>query len=665
MAIDTPFHKDAQTDAAANSAQKQLTADSNYGSKTWNAITYRYLDSAQDTMNRLGLGDFAITASNSPTDAGPNKTEASPGSYAAPSESARNKSGAEAAAEGPQNHSGLSDLVHPVSSAAKPGSGNPEEKQVPAKQPENLNEKPALAQPIDSHSGKPDLVQPVDTHSDKPPGIHWVTPVDLSKSPGKPNEKPVSIQPVENHADRSLTTALVQPIKIPTVESSRESLNDALQGKLSGKDAAQFKSDMEQFEKRAKLDHLPDTEVAKTYQSLQTLLTAPKGAASIEDLHRLAQQVIHQAAHPEDLRQGASNLCVAASLEQKVYTSNPSAAADLIAQSALSGTYRSHNGLTVQADLIPTYESSQGTDIYSRSYASQIFQEVATNSILKTTEPGMTYNIDHNKSEAGPPGEWLTNAQGQHEKFKGADPEALHPVYEGITGDYSNLTTIEGGNDPDTEGTKHANTPEQMHGILKHLKDDGKLPAIVTIDVRNQPIWSEMHDGGPAKGKEDPEGSYWHAVTVTDYDAKTNTATVHTNWASERQVSVDDLTRAEKPAGENIPAMGRDFVQSLKDGHGNYTEAIDALRLKSETGHISPTDLNKLLSRDLNGLAAQRGKAIFDDPVVHNNVVEIANFLDKHHQTLTLSPTVMKYYQDFMAKNPEALREVSWKIPPP
>jgi hypothetical protein len=40
MAIDTPFHKDAQTDAAANSAQKQLTADSNYGSKTWNAITY-------------------------------------------------------------------------------------------------------------------------------------------------------------------------------------------------------------------------------------------------------------------------------------------------------------------------------------------------------------------------------------------------------------------------------------------------------------------------------------------------------------------------------------------------------------------------------------------------------------------------------------------------
>jgi hypothetical protein len=492
--------------------------------------------------------------------------------------------------------------------------------------------------------------------------------------PGKP-EKPKASGDVAGAGDANRHGEVGRPgevfgpvpgdAKPLTVDAARESLQKEARLSLSKDDLANFKTDMADFETRAKSSKLPDSEVAKTYHSVESLLNTLGGNVSTADLHQLAQQVMHQAAHPNSVQQGPFDTCAPATLETLIYTSTPSAAADLVAQSALYGEYRKDND-KVAADAKPSYTTSDKNGGIGRSYASQIFQTVALNVAFSSLGENKTYEISHDKPPADEqqkgPGingrsdlpqenlmlDWVKDAKGRKSPFAGTSPAEMGAAYQAIT-EKDDLVVIAGGSGKDTSNVKFVNTPEKMKTVLQDLQTKGNVPVMVFVDSRTQPFWSEAN-GGAAMLPLEPGATYGHVAAVTGYDSANSTVSIHTNWRdTDSKVSVADLARATQPAEKQLPGMGRDFVQSLAKGTGDYAEAIDALRIRSETGRISTNDLNRLLKRDLDGLAEEKGNKFLADRTVQYNVAEIMEYLNQHNQPLKPTQQVKDYFKDYIA----------------
>ncbi len=196
----------------------------------------------------------------------------------------------------------------------------------------------------------------------------------------------------------------------PRVE--RAMLHDLAEGSIKDpEDRAKFESDMIKFAAREKeLQKQYETqgmkpeaaqqkareEVAKTYEQIGKLMQAgdnpdlPKIKSA--DRILLAQQVMHQAASPDDVSQGGYNTCNVASGESRVYTKSPSEAARLVTDIVTTGKYTSNGSppTTVEVgkdkdihpdSLLKVGESKHAHDVGAnhRSYASQIFEVTAVN----------------------------------------------------------------------------------------------------------------------------------------------------------------------------------------------------------------------------------------------------------------------------------------------
>lgn len=196
----------------------------------------------------------------------------------------------------------------------------------------------------------------------------------------------------------------------PRVE--RAMLHDLAEGSIKNpEDRAKFESDMIKFAAREKeLQKQYETqgmkpeqaqqkareEVAKTYEQIGKLM----GAGDNPDLPKiksadrvlLAQQVMHQAANPDDVSQGGYNTCNVASGESRAYTKSPSEAARLVTDIVTTGKYTSNGSppTTVEVgkdkdihpdSLLKIGESKNAHDdgANHRSYASQIFEVTAIN----------------------------------------------------------------------------------------------------------------------------------------------------------------------------------------------------------------------------------------------------------------------------------------------
>jgi hypothetical protein len=422
-------------------------------------------------------------------------------------------------------------------------------------------------------------------------------------------------------------TELVQPVNL---ERDREALVHAAETNLSPKDAAAFKLNMQKFETRAKATNLSDDEVASTYQSIAFLFTAQSAVVSASNRNKLAQQVIESAVNPNESRTGVfSGTCGPTGLETIIYTRHPSVAADIIAQSAIAGEFINRDrNIKATADVIPTWESKQADNGAFRQYESQIFQSVVMNAGYKNLGDDLTYGYLHKKPKNGED-EYLVDSAGKRQNAHGTSSKDLVAAYQGLTG-RNDLIVIDNHGD-ETDNIKHAKTPEEFVQLISRLQKEGRFPALIVVDERNQPLWSQNHIGHPASGRENPFAPYGHMITINSFNPETGAVSYHNGWDDpDHQMSVNDLFRSTWNAWQVIAPMGQDFIDSLKNGNADWSEAMDALRLRTETGRISDYDANHLFNRDLERMIAKQGTHTFDDQTVRNDALEIYNYLHNH-----------------------------------
>jgi hypothetical protein len=419
-----------------------------------------------------------------------------------------------------------------------------------------------------------------------------------------------------------------------TLENQRKFLLDQAEKVLPKTEAASLKRDMEQFERRAKAKHLPDSEVSKTYNSAWKLLMAERGATSVSNMQWLAEDVIHQAAHPEDVRQGNNNTCEMASLEFVMYSKNPSVAADMVAQSALSGMYKTKDGKTILADSEPTYESSHYSRANGdRSFASQVFQTTAIN--VGFAEDGVPYmyqaqhgKVPGNHSERG--GIVFDTETGQQVPYYNSDDAYATEAYYGMTGK-TDLTIVTSGRpDPRFPNILHANTPAQFNQIMRNLEKNNQFPVIVGVDAQNQPFWSDAYHGGhdPHKRYKYEDG---HAIAATGFrDGALPTVSIHNNWYPEddhRSLSARELFMATRPAKQNLRDLQEEYDKSVAGGKPDYLTALDILRLKAGFRQIGPDELRTELLNNLRGIIGQQGVASTSLPSLQYEWKEISRMI--------------------------------------
>ncbi len=131
-------------------------------------------------------------------------------------------------------------------------------------------------------------------------------------------------------------------------------------------------------------DRISDRELAKVYQDINRLLEATDGAKLSQHQRTiLAQQILFQAAHPDEISQGYHNTCNVTTLENIMYSRQPSLVSKVVVDAALTGQFKTADDTVVKLsaqNLRPDAEASNNPPFDGeRSFASQIFQETAVN----------------------------------------------------------------------------------------------------------------------------------------------------------------------------------------------------------------------------------------------------------------------------------------------
>lgn len=157
----------------------------------------------------------------------------------------------------------------------------------------------------------------------------------------------------------------------------------------------------------------------------------------------LAEQFLNQANHPSLISQGENPTCNVTTVEQRIYTRNPSEAARLLSDVATTGRYVTSDGVLIdvariQGSLEPDTESLRlfglrpPNDLRldgQRTYASQIFEQTAVN-IKYHQEVGDSFFTQYRKVDNPLPGqskhqlvEFSLNSNGVlQERIKSSSP---------------------------------------------------------------------------------------------------------------------------------------------------------------------------------------------------------------------------------------------------
>lgn len=434
------------------------------------------------------------------------------------------------------------------------------------------------------------------------------------KSKGDAHLPPVSIEGLEGRNKGEFSNS-------PEVQAERKKLQELAEKSISDPaERKKFLDDMETFERRAKERNLPASEVSKTYQEISRLIdtgakqlaqekpysdTVISGTAAIH----LAQQVMSQAADPTTICQGHHNTCNVTTVETRTYTMTPSAAAHLVADVALGGRYTTAKGRTIQLDKNSLYadmeEATHPPTDGQRSHASRIFQVTAVNVAIdnknsRSLNPSKLRYEQH-ASENGDSGErWMDYSKNPPEVLKDKDGKPVsHPqlsitqlreISNSITGkkerDVALMNT-----DRDSDATTYRNDRE-LHDLLAKLKRENKLPVIMWVDPRHEPFHTECETG--ASDKKDKTA---HVITITDYDPKTQQATIDNQWtkACDHSISTHDLYLASYPAHhpESMKRLQRDVEWDRKKGTPDGFKELELLRLKLMCRSLTDEEYDK------------------------------------------------------------------------
>jgi hypothetical protein len=374
----------------------------------------------------------------------------------------------------------------------------------------------------------------------------------------------------------------------------------------SPEELAQFRRDMVAFEIRAATQGLSQDEVARTYGEISRILEAPGDKPiSQADRIKIAEQVMHQAADPASIDQGKHVTCNVATIESRTYSRDPSAAARLVADVAISGFFETADGKIVKLgaeSLRPDREAQNNPPKDGeRSFASQLFNVTAVNIyMLEATAGQIRYEQKSSHPVLGDSGERLLdvskNPPQELRRFNESTKEwnviqtpmvpldALPQISKGITGKFEkDLLVVPGNYQDNPNWTKVAN-PEEFANTLKELKKDGKLPVVLPVWSNNEPFLTDAGGGDPRGG----QGQ--HVITITDYDEATGRVAISNQFGhrSDRSFSVEELYARTQSAysRENVDALRQQVERNRAQGKVDTFAELEWVRVQMGAGMI-------------------------------------------------------------------------------
>ncbi|MBA4026661.1 MAG: hypothetical protein C0473_00315 [Cyanobacteria bacterium DS3.002] len=373
-----------------------------------------------------------------------------------------------------------------------------------------------------------------------PPAPPEVPPAPPEVPPAPPEVPPAppEVPPAPPDVQPDVPPVKPEPGDV-SIENARRDVQEAAEKKISDPAAKQaFLQDCADLEKRMSTDGLSAVEVAKTMEITAQLLNSDKGIVPAQDRINAAQGIMHHAAHPESVDQGFHGTCNVATVENMAFSENPSRAAQMISEVALTGQWTAPDGKQIKVDassLTPgaeerTFPPSDG----SRSYASQIYQVTALNDLGQREHPPVYFSQQRSTSRSDT-GEYWTDASGKVlEPFGGLTVnEIAEESKRLLPGDNSVLIVNDGANYQD--GSVFSFESEKDLGDkLVDLKSKGDLPIIMAVNASD-----------PVFGGKSPENGINHVICIRDIDTSTNPPRVKIDnqWgkSSDGWMSLSDL----------------------------------------------------------------------------------------------------------------------------
>ncbi|MBX9724677.1 MAG: hypothetical protein K2X81_24950, partial [Candidatus Obscuribacterales bacterium] len=343
-----------------------------------------------------------------------------------------------------------------------------------------------------------------------------------------------------------------QAIDAQDLAAQKESLDKvAVHAIKDEKQRAEFLANVEAFLTRAQKDGISNAEVAKSLEHLSRLMVAPDGKTAItqDDRVKIAQQAIRQAADPTTIDQGQNNTCNVTTVENLLYTKQPSVVFKVIADVATTGSFKTIDGKTIAIHpscLKPDNEARNHPTIDGdRSYASQLFQHAAIatywqsdadsklryvklESRLGRTDTGeRVAEVDANGNLTG---KFLNDHEGKmiksphfgaYQMEKAWEALGGTPRYCQISGTFKNeykennkpiprgraTDHFRTGIDPGVFGGYKVDSPESLGKLIKQLEDSKSLPIIMRVNASKPPF-------APKSDKIDKNDHAAHVVVI-------------------------------------------------------------------------------------------------------------------------------------------------------
>ncbi len=382
------------------------------------------------------------------------------------------------------------------------------------------------------------------------------------------------------------------------VRVAHAKMHDLAEAKIKDPaERAKFEADMARFEARARERGLSPEEVSKTYGEIGKLMEATTGAVPENRRIQLAQQVMSQAADPRIIDQGDKNTCNVTAVEAMIYTTDPSKAANLVTQVALTGKYTDPEGHTVTIDkksLQPDAQAKNHPPIDGeRSFATQLFNVTAVNLAYQREGIKRQYQQERpDRSDPDDAGERLYDTSKRPPKEIAREPDLdddqIVEAYRGITGRSTDTVMIDAANYVTGPGNKvdKVGTEADLNTKLAELKAQGKLPVIIGVNSAVEPFYSDS-GGGAAGGS-----GGGHVVTVTDYNpGPPPTVAVDNQWGSNSDhratnMPVHDLWLSMQSEKDAPAELEKDVLAARAAGKPDTYKEFELLRLQREGGII-------------------------------------------------------------------------------
>lgn len=393
------------------------------------------------------------------------------------------------------------------------------------------------------------------------------------------------------------------------IQTEQARLRDSMDTRITNPDErARFEQDMRDFETNARARGVSDAEIARTYSEVSRLLNS-QGDVPVTQAERVrvAEQIMHQSAHPEQIQQGQHGTCNVATVESRMYYRNPAEAAKMVTDVTTTGQFTTASGRTITVDagsLQGNMEEATNPPADSqRSQASRIFQVTAANIYYdqvnqSTTPPRQLRYEQRLPAAAGDNGErvmdYATNPAGVPALDAAGNPiappgiplDALQGISNEVSGQNETGFVLLNGEYGAPNTVRFRNEGE-LHDELARMQREGKLPAIIWVDGRNEPFHT---DGG--FGAAGGAGRA-HVVTITHYDADTHQATMDNQWSrsADHNISTHDLFQASRDATRpsTVADMQKDVTWDRDHGTVDGFKEFELLRLQKLNNSLTDT----------------------------------------------------------------------------